>query len=119
MDQSRIKRRRRHSAALKARVLAACSEPGASVAQVALSNGLNANLVHKWRRTVGSGQDRALTALPLPVPRDEFLPVPILPANDIRVSIRRGTAAIEVQWPVSAADHCAQQLIPRTLILPG
>ena len=40
--------RRRHSAELKAKVLAACNEPGASIAAVALSHGLNANLVRKW-----------------------------------------------------------------------
>ena len=36
--------RRRHSAELKARVLDACAEPGASVARIALEHGLNANL---------------------------------------------------------------------------
>jgi transposase len=35
---------------LKDKVLAACEEPGASVAAVAQAHGLNANLVHKWRR---------------------------------------------------------------------
>jgi transposase-like protein len=45
--------RRRHPAELKDKVLAACEEPGASVAAVAQAHGLNANLVHKWRR----GQD--------------------------------------------------------------
>ena len=49
--------RRRHSAELKARVLAACNEPGASIAAVALSHGLNANLVRKW--LVGRGLKRA------------------------------------------------------------
>lgn len=38
---------RRHDADLKRQVIAACAAPGASVAQVALSYGLNANLVHK------------------------------------------------------------------------
>lgn len=42
--------RRRHSTELKDEVLAACAEPGASVAAVAQAHGLNANLVHKWRR---------------------------------------------------------------------
>lgn len=39
--------RRRHSEELKALILGACAEPGASVAQ---AHGLNANLLHKWRR---------------------------------------------------------------------
>jgi transposase len=42
--------RRRHGAELKDKVLAACDEPGASVAAVARAHDLNANLVHKWRR---------------------------------------------------------------------
>ena len=37
---------------LKARVLAACDGPGASVAAIARAYDLNANLVHKWRRGV-------------------------------------------------------------------
>lgn len=49
--------RRRHSAEFKAKVLAQCQEHGASVASVALSNGLNANLVRKW--LVGRGLGRA------------------------------------------------------------
>src|SRR5437016_11730474 len=48
--------RRRHSAELKDKVLAACDEPGASVAAVALAHDLNANLVHKWRRCRDAGR---------------------------------------------------------------
>ena len=47
------KPRRRHGEQFKAQVLAACAEPGASVSAVALSFGLNANLVHQWRRGRG------------------------------------------------------------------
>ena len=47
MEDSKRVSRRRHAADLKRQVLAACAEPGASVAQVALAHGLNANLVHK------------------------------------------------------------------------
>ena len=43
---SRHASRRRHPAELRDKVLAACEEPGASVAAVAQSHGLNANLVH-------------------------------------------------------------------------
>jgi transposase len=55
--------RRRHSAELKTKVLAACNEPGASIAAVALSHGLNANLVRKW--LVGRGLKR--TGIPVPI----------------------------------------------------
>ena len=39
--------RRRHSAGFRAQDLAECEAPDASVAAVAQSHGLNANLVHK------------------------------------------------------------------------
>ena len=56
---SKAATRRRHDDELKAKVLAECDEAGASVAAVAQSHGLNANLVHKWRRNV-SGWSRHL-----------------------------------------------------------
>jgi transposase-like protein len=54
------RRRRRHSDELKAKVAAACGEPGASISAVALAHGLNANLVRKWR--TGRGAKPAGTA---------------------------------------------------------
>jgi transposase len=42
--------RRRHSAAFKRRVIEQSLVPGASVARIALDNGLNTNLLFKWRR---------------------------------------------------------------------
>ena len=56
--------RRRHSKLLKAQVLAECSEPGASVAAIAQAHGLNANLVHKWRRA-----PRRSSQVPLAAPK--------------------------------------------------
>jgi transposase len=50
MEESKRGSRRRHDVELKSKVLAECGMPGASVAQVAMAHGLNANLVHKWRR---------------------------------------------------------------------
>lgn len=49
--------RRVHGAEFKAKVLAQCREPGASVAAVAMANGVNANLVRKW--LAGHGLKRA------------------------------------------------------------
>ena len=41
---------RSHSAHFKAMMLAQYDEPGASVAQVAMSHGLNDYVVHRWRQ---------------------------------------------------------------------
>jgi transposase len=57
--------RRQHSAELKTKVLAACNEPGVSIAAVALSHGLNANLVRKW--LVGRGLKRTGITAPVAV----------------------------------------------------
>ena len=57
-DKKRI--RRNHSPALKAQVLAECEAPGASVAQVAMSHGINANIVHGWRESGSYDQPQRL-----------------------------------------------------------
>jgi transposase-like protein len=40
----------RHNAEFKTRVVTACEQAGASIAGIALANGVNANLVHCWIR---------------------------------------------------------------------
>ena len=61
MAEERVVLRRRHSAQLKASVLEQCAVPGASVAKVAMSHGLNANVVHGWRKLA---RERATPAEP-------------------------------------------------------
>jgi len=104
MNEAKKKTRRRYGAELKQQILAKCAEPGASVASIALSHGINANVVHKWRRQDG----RALPALEAPA----FVPVPLpptacVPAPDIRIDLRRGATSVSVTWPLTAAEQCA------------
>lgn len=110
MEDSKPVSRRRHAAELKRQVLVACAEPGASVAQVALTHGLNANLVHKWRRTLDAGNAGAKHG----TRQVEFVPV-ALPASaaqagDIQLELRRGAIAVNVTWPLSASNQCAAWL---------
>ena len=109
--------RRRHSAELKARVLAACNEPGASIAAVALSHGLNANLVRKW--LVGRGLKRAgiqapvamvassaatvlpSAAAPLLAADIRFLPIELdAPAQASRAELCQADASPAAQEPI-------------------
>lgn len=104
MNEAKKKTRRRYDACLKRQILAQCAEPGASVARIALSHGINANVVHKWRRQAGG----ALPALQAP----SFVPVPLpaaafSPAPDIRIELRRGATSVSVTWPLEAAEQCA------------
>src|SRR4051812_35750749 len=104
MQDSKRITRRRHSQEVKTQVLAACAEPGASVAGVAMAHGINANVVHKWRRLAGGGTDTS--------PAPAFVPVslPAAPAAqeaDIRIELRRGATTVAVMWPATAAAECA------------
>jgi transposase len=113
MDEAKRETRRRHSAQLKSRVLDECAVPGASVAKVALSHGLNANLVHRWRR-VAEGREPAVraaaarteefVALPMRAVRSESVP------EEIRIEVRRAGLLVTVSWPVSAAASSAMWL---------
>ena len=121
------KQRRRLSAQFKAQVLAACAEPGASVAAVAMSLKLNDNLVHQWRRGRGANPVSPATpttvadstpqfiALSLPSPPPPSAPrstsaAAVTGAADIRLEFKRGTLGVSVTWPVSAAADCAAWL---------
>ncbi|MBK6652705.1 transposase [Zoogloea sp.] len=56
--------RRTHSEAFKRSLIEACGEPGASVAGVALANGINANQLRRWMRERGI-EPPELSCLPL------------------------------------------------------
>src|SRR5579875_2038138 len=73
MDTSGLEKRRHRSwpDALKREVVAAASEPGASVSVVARRYDVNANLVFTWRKRFGA--DMSSAAAP------QFLPVMVTP----------------------------------------
>ncbi|MDC8784547.1 transposase [Roseateles koreensis] len=113
--------RRVHSDEFKAHVVEASKQPGVSMAAVAMANGINANLLRRWVL-----MSLASTAVPpraelasLPTHAD-FLPVPMptVPSEQalepapapIRIDVQRGSTAITVLWPVSAAAACASCL---------
>jgi len=102
MEAEQSRKRRRYSRELKAQVLAECEAPGASVARVAMSHGINANVVHGWRKP-------ARRAEPATV-RQEFVPVSVAPAaqmhsdeRGIELELRRGAVTIKLLWPMGAA----------------
>lgn len=50
MEIERSRKRRRYNAELKAKILSECDAPNASVAKVAMSHGIDANIVYGWRK---------------------------------------------------------------------
>ena len=88
-----------HSEAFKQSVVAACREPGVSVAGVALANGLNANQVHRWMRERGiappSRRKPACAERTGLVAEPGFVPVQVAPSVEppvIRLEAQRGKA---------------------------
>lgn len=122
--------RRRHSDELKAKVVAACDEPGASISRVALAHGLNTNLVRKWRAGRGAslagatitpaaskppllGATAEFVAIDMPTPakieaRAEVQPKAAAPMSEapIHIELRRGALHLNVRWPTAAAQDC-------------
>ncbi len=129
MQVTHSQSRRRHSAQFKQEVLAACDQPGASVAGVALAHGLNANLVRQWRRGRGcspaSGEQAMVPAVVQAKPTAQSAPpfvalalpatrqsqaTPATAVADIRIKVRRGALDVSVIWPTSAGADCANWL---------
>ena len=113
-----VRVKRRHSEAFRQAVVAACCEPGVSVAGVALANGLNANLVRNWLRMRGiTPPSRRLpkTSEPGEIrPTPDFIPVQIeptpTPPGGIRLELRRGGSTVHIEWPLAAAGECGAWL---------
>lgn len=107
-------RRRRHSDEFKAAVVAACMQPGMSMAAVAMAHGVNANLLRRWVRDVelkptAAPELEEMTTVPTS-PSPAFVPVtvPTSPSTQgIRIELRRGGTLITMTWPVDAAADCA------------
>lgn len=115
------RRRRRHSDEFKADAVAACTQPGMSMAAVAMAHGINANLLRRWgheaemkpasdtvRAEVDDGakaQEPKTVFVPVSLPASA--PTPSAHAPDIRIELRRGPTTVTVTWPGGAASECA------------
>jgi len=72
---------------------------------VAMAHGLNANLVHKWRRELDG----------VPKTAASFVPVTVgavigEPPQFIEFEVQRGAISVRVRWPMSGAGTCASWL---------
>ena len=98
--------RRDYSPELKARILAECSAPGASVAKIAMAHGVNANLVHTWRKLTRESELQSAE-----VPR--FVPIaieaepgtPPAQADFVEIDLQRGSLILKLRWPASATSE--------------
>ncbi|MDE2078634.1 MAG: transposase [Burkholderiales bacterium] len=112
-------RRRKHSDEFKADAVAACMQPGVSIAAIAMVRGVNANLLRRWVQEAelkpanGTGHSVAARDVAPAERKPSFVAVSLppptapLPTSDIRIELHRGATAITVTWPASAAGECA------------
>jgi len=86
----------------KAQVVRECLQPGATVSSVAISHGINANVIRKWL-LIYRDQVPALPAfVPLP-------PIPKRQADEtVVIALPLGDKSITVKWPSSDPDGCAR-----------
>ena len=94
------KQRRRFTPEFKQQVLDACEVPGQSVASVAHQFDLNANLLHKWRRTYRVNTQTDFVRLPASITP----PASSQSGSDttVRIELPDGVVA---HWPTSAIDQ--------------
>jgi len=110
---------RTYTAQFKAELVAACGQPGVSIAGLAGQHGMNANVLHRWLKehrlsgrhqvavrspAAASGAASPLAAfialeLPAAAPQPEV--------REIKVELRKGALSMVVTWPVSAAAELA------------
>lgn len=116
------RRRRRHAAEFKARVIAACLQPGVSLAAVALANGINADFLRTWvkayrnqHQTASVPAIKSRGAVSAKGSPPTLVPVAVQRSTEespgsIELEIRRQQTVVQIRWPASEATACGQWL---------
>ncbi len=110
-----------HSDEFKANAIALALHSGMSMAAVAMSLGIKANLLRRWVR---DAKIQLRWPEPIDVPKalpgaspnpevNGFVPVQLpspaktlAPPGDIRIDVRRGAMHVVVTWPAALASEC-------------
>lgn len=121
-DIARYTTRRTHrtyTPAFKAELVAACQQPGVSIAALASSHGMNANVLHRWLKenartgchqhaeSQQSVAPEPLSAAPtfIPLRLPSVIPAPV--SAELKVEVRKGALSMTVTWPIHAAADFA------------
>ena len=112
---------KRYTEEFKKQAIAACLQPGISMASVALANGLNANLLRRWvteRQEATAGSVTLPDQHPLEITEPSIpglVPITVAmpeipPSGEIKIEIHRNQMLISITWPVSQSTSCADWL---------
>ena len=90
------------------------------MASVAMSLGINANLLRRWVRDAEmpagrTAEGKAAKTLSGATPQPPSfvalqLPAPVATVSDIRLEVRRGSTTVVVTWPAALAAECGTWL---------
>ncbi|WP_122669946.1 transposase [Pseudomonas viridiflava] len=92
----------------KAQVVQECLQPGASVSSVAISHGINANVIRKWLPIYG---DKPVAPLPAFV---RLQPMPKRHADEaVVIELPLGEKSITIKWPISEGCRVRENALPK------
>ena len=98
-----MRQRSSYPKSFKAQVVQECLQPGVSISSVAISHGINANVIRKWLPLY---RDQPPATLPA------FIPVKVSPKKQAELSViielPFGEQTITVKWPTADPDGCAR-----------
>ncbi|WP_458376764.1 IS66-like element accessory protein TnpA [Pseudomonas pergaminensis] len=93
--------RRSYSKSFKAKIFHECSQAGGSIAQIALTHGIDTNLVHKWIRLHNPATFSTPRAF-VPVKLPSAARATTGPAS-IRIEVPRPRGTVAVNWSLESA----------------
>jgi transposase len=113
--------RRLYSASFKAELIEQCRQAGVSSAAVAISHGMNPNVLRRWIKESESGSEpsvegrRPITATESSPPFVALAleaalgppPEPASSAPDLRIELQRNGITVSVTWPASRGAESA------------
>ncbi|MGF6099318.1 IS66-like element accessory protein TnpA [Pseudomonas sp. 18175] len=98
-----MRQRSSYPKSFKAQVVQECLQPGASISSVAISHGINANVIRKWLPLF---RDQPPATLPA------FVPVKVALKRQAELSLiielPFGEQIITVKWPASDPEGCVR-----------
>jgi transposase-like protein len=98
-----MRQRSSYSKPFKTQVVQECLQPGATVSSVAISHGINANVIRKWLPLY---RDQPPAAFPA------FVPLRAAPKRQTEalaiIELPLGEQSITVKWPMSDPEGCAR-----------
>lgn len=99
-----MRQRSSYTKPFKASVVQECLQPGASISSVAISHGINVNVIRKWMPLYRD--QPAAASLPAFVP---LKAAPKRPAEaPVIIELPMAGKMITVKWPTSDPEGCAQ-----------